>query len=232
MELQRQMGFGSYGTAWAWLHKIRNAMVRPGRKPLAAPGRGRRDAARRRPARQARPRRGRQDGGGRCGRERRAARVAGRRLGRLRLQAVPDASANEPRRLSRQPTSLRRPRSPPTAGRAIAGSMPPATPTSRSISPRLGRRRARACRRSTSSSASPSAGSWAPTMARSGQAPAGLSRRVRLPLQPPHRQQHRPPLRPPHRAGRPHPTDHLPRHRRRNGSQPEGHGELVNSSGI
>src|ERR687884_2197671 len=27
MELQRQMGFGSYGTAWAWLHKIRRAMV-------------------------------------------------------------------------------------------------------------------------------------------------------------------------------------------------------------
>ena len=34
MELQRQMGFGSYGTAWAWLHKIRRAMVVPGRKPL------------------------------------------------------------------------------------------------------------------------------------------------------------------------------------------------------
>ena len=34
MELQRQMGFGSYGTAWAWLHKIRRAMVVPGRRPL------------------------------------------------------------------------------------------------------------------------------------------------------------------------------------------------------
>jgi transposase-like protein len=28
MELQRQMGFGSYQTAWTWLHKIRKAMVR------------------------------------------------------------------------------------------------------------------------------------------------------------------------------------------------------------
>jgi transposase-like protein len=28
MELKRQMGFGSYQTAWSWLHKIRKAMVR------------------------------------------------------------------------------------------------------------------------------------------------------------------------------------------------------------
>src|SRR5512132_2810306 len=34
MELQRQMGFGSCQTAWTWLHKIRKAMVRPGREPL------------------------------------------------------------------------------------------------------------------------------------------------------------------------------------------------------
>ena len=33
MELQRQMGFGSYQTAWSWLHKIRKATVAPGRKP-------------------------------------------------------------------------------------------------------------------------------------------------------------------------------------------------------
>ena len=36
MELKRQMGFGSYQTAWTWLHKIRKAMVAPGRQPLAA----------------------------------------------------------------------------------------------------------------------------------------------------------------------------------------------------
>src|SRR4051812_16719349 len=34
-ELKRQLGFGSYGTAWSWLHKIRKAMVRPEREPLA-----------------------------------------------------------------------------------------------------------------------------------------------------------------------------------------------------
>src|SRR3954452_22247116 len=34
-ELRRQLGFGSYGTAWSWLDKIRKAMVRPDRQPLA-----------------------------------------------------------------------------------------------------------------------------------------------------------------------------------------------------
>lgn len=32
--LKRQLGLGSYQTAWTWLHKIRRAMVRPGREPL------------------------------------------------------------------------------------------------------------------------------------------------------------------------------------------------------
>src|SRR3954453_21766494 len=34
-ELQRQLGSGSYQTAWSWLHKLRKAMVRPARAPLA-----------------------------------------------------------------------------------------------------------------------------------------------------------------------------------------------------
>src|SRR3954454_14780779 len=34
-ELRRQLGLGSYGTAWSWLHKIRKAMVRPDRQPVA-----------------------------------------------------------------------------------------------------------------------------------------------------------------------------------------------------
>ena len=34
-ELQRQLGLGSYQTAWTWLHKLRKAMVRPDRSPLA-----------------------------------------------------------------------------------------------------------------------------------------------------------------------------------------------------
>jgi len=32
--LQRVLGLGSYRTAWAWLHKLRRAMVRPGRDRL------------------------------------------------------------------------------------------------------------------------------------------------------------------------------------------------------
>ena len=38
LELQRQFGFGSYETAWAWLHKLRRAMVRPDRDLLGGPG--------------------------------------------------------------------------------------------------------------------------------------------------------------------------------------------------
>ena len=33
--LQRVLGFGSYQTAWAWLHKLRRAMICPGRELLA-----------------------------------------------------------------------------------------------------------------------------------------------------------------------------------------------------
>ena len=32
--LQRELGLGSYKTAWTWLHKLRRAMVRPGRDRL------------------------------------------------------------------------------------------------------------------------------------------------------------------------------------------------------
>lgn len=32
--LQRVLGLGSYHTAWSWLHKLRRAMVRPGREQL------------------------------------------------------------------------------------------------------------------------------------------------------------------------------------------------------
>ena len=55
MELQRQMGFGSYQTAWSWLHKIRKAMVRPDRRAAGRAGRGRRDpGGRRRPGKRGR----------------------------------------------------------------------------------------------------------------------------------------------------------------------------------
>ena len=33
--IQRILGLGSYQTAWAWMHKLRRAMVRPGRDSLA-----------------------------------------------------------------------------------------------------------------------------------------------------------------------------------------------------
>jgi transposase-like protein len=92
MELKRQMGFGSYQTAWSWLHKIRRTMVRPDRAPLAerveadetyvggprpgTPGRG---AA------------GKIKVAGAV--ESRRDQAKGRRLGRLRLAVVHDVSA-------------------------------------------------------------------------------------------------------------------------------------------
>jgi ISXO2-like transposase domain/Transposase zinc-ribbon domain len=91
-ELQRQMGFGSYQTAWSWLHKIRKAMVRRDRQPLhdrveadetyvggAKPGRSGRGAA------------GKTLVAGAVESGRGKAR--GRRLGRLRLACLPDAGA-------------------------------------------------------------------------------------------------------------------------------------------
>jgi transposase-like protein len=36
--LQQAFGFGSYETAWAWLHKLRRAMVRPDRELLGGAG--------------------------------------------------------------------------------------------------------------------------------------------------------------------------------------------------
>jgi transposase-like protein len=92
MELKRQMGFGSYQTAWSWLHKIRRAMVAPGRQPLA--GRVEADetylgAAK--PGRRGRGAAGKAKVAGVV--ESGRGRARGRRLGRLRLAAVPDASA-------------------------------------------------------------------------------------------------------------------------------------------
>jgi transposase-like protein len=90
-ELQRQMGFGSYQTAWSWLHKIRKAMIRPGRERLAErveadetyvggarPGKAGRGAGKTLVAGAVESGRGR---------------ARGRRLGRLRLGLLPDAGA-------------------------------------------------------------------------------------------------------------------------------------------
>ena len=89
-ELQRQLGFGSYGTAWTWLHKLRKAMVRPDREPLA----GRVEADETyvggpRPGKRGRGAAGKTLVAGAV----EAGQAGGRRLGRLRLAVVPDASA-------------------------------------------------------------------------------------------------------------------------------------------
>jgi len=89
-ELQRQLGFGSYQTAWSWLHKLRKAMVRPDREPLA----GRVEADETyvggpRPGKRGRGAAGKTLVAGAV----EAGQAGGRRLGRLRLAVVPDASA-------------------------------------------------------------------------------------------------------------------------------------------
>src|SRR5690348_3311990 len=53
-ELKRQLGLGSYQTAWTWLHKQGDGP--PGPRAPGRPGRGRRDLCRWAAARQARPR--------------------------------------------------------------------------------------------------------------------------------------------------------------------------------
>lgn len=85
--LQRVLGLGSYRIAWMWLHKLRQAMVRSGRDRLAGivevdeifiggPRPGKR-------------------GRGAAGKELVliAAQVDGKRVGRIRLHRIPDASA-------------------------------------------------------------------------------------------------------------------------------------------
>jgi len=86
--LQRVLGLGSYQTAWTWLHRLRRAMVRPGRDRLS--GTVEVDET--------------YIGGARSGKRGRGA--AGKTLvivaveetqtgmGRIRLQCVPDASAD------------------------------------------------------------------------------------------------------------------------------------------
>src|SRR5437764_2751962 len=91
-ELERQLGLGSYQTAWTWLHKIRKAMIRPDRQPLAE--RVEADESHvggPRPGKRGRGAAGKALVGGAVEAGRGEAR--GRRLGRLRLAVLPDASA-------------------------------------------------------------------------------------------------------------------------------------------
>jgi len=84
--LQRVLGLGSYESAWTWLHKLRRAMVRPGRECLSGVVQIDETFV----------------GGGMEGRRGRgtsktivvvAAEENGLRTGRIRLKSVPDASA-------------------------------------------------------------------------------------------------------------------------------------------
>jgi transposase-like protein len=86
--LMKLLGLGSYRTAWVWLHKLRRAMVRPGREKLtgavevddAFVG-------------------GEEEGAAGRGSEKKArivvaVEVEGRRLGRTRIRHVPDFSGS------------------------------------------------------------------------------------------------------------------------------------------
>src|ERR671928_1385230 len=91
-ELKRQLGLGSDQTAWTWLHKIRKAMVRPGRQPLA--GRVEVDETYVGGPRPGRPGRGAAGKAAVAGAvEAGHGKARGRRLGRLRLASLADASA-------------------------------------------------------------------------------------------------------------------------------------------
>jgi len=86
--LQRALGIGSYHTSWEWLHRLRHAMVRPGRDRIS--GTVEVDET--------------YIGGKRTGKRGRGsegkilvvivAQIDGKRIGRIRLKSVPDASGN------------------------------------------------------------------------------------------------------------------------------------------
>src|SRR4051794_11834260 len=232
-ELQRQLGFGSYQTAWSWLHKLRKAMVRPDREPLA----GRVEADETyvggpRPGKRGRGAAGKTLVAGAV----EAGETEGRRLGRLRLAVVPDASAASLEGFLGAAVAT------PTAGgarrppRGLGGfpgraAPPPPRRGDRRLArlrgPGGGRLRPRAGRSRRPRCGAPAArhpprlrprqalAAGHPPRRGQQEAPAGLPRRVRVPVQPPHRQAHQPRLRPARRASRPHQARHLPGHRRR-----------------
>jgi transposase-like protein len=86
--LQRELGLGSYETAWTWLHKLRRAMMRPGRDCLAGEIEVDETSVG-----------GPQEGKRGRGTENKvivavAAEKSGRGIGRIRLRRVTDASAD------------------------------------------------------------------------------------------------------------------------------------------
>ena len=137
-----------------------------------------------------------------------------RRLGRLRLQAVPDASAMSLEAFLA--ANVAPPAAVATDGWQGYAGLDQAGYDHEPINlaDRLGRRGAAPARDPPRLRPRQALAARHAPRRRPHEAPPGLSRRVRLPLQPPHRQEHRPPLRPADRAGRPHPARQLPRHRR------------------
>ena len=84
--LQRTLGLGSYATAWLWLHKMRRAMVRPGRDRLN----GRVEVDETFVGGEVHGLRGRSGAGKSLVAI--AAQAQGRGLGRIRMRCLPDAS--------------------------------------------------------------------------------------------------------------------------------------------
>ena len=150
--LQRVLGLGSYETAWTWLHKLRRAMVRPGRDCLAGaievdetyvggPEEGKR---------------GRQT-------ETKAivavaAEKSGRGIGRIRLRRVKDLSADSLLPFVQGAVVPGSVVSTPMDGAAIAGWRRPATSTGSPSSATVAIRLTRSCRASTPSPPSSSDG--------------------------------------------------------------------------
>jgi transposase-like protein len=232
MELQRQMGFGSYGTAWSWLHKIRRAMIRPDREPLQ--NRVEVDET--------------LVGGARSGKTGRGADgktvVVGaveagtgkgrkRPLGRLRLATIADASAKSLEGFIAADTA--KPLTVNTDGwsgyhgleakgyahEAINLSQTPSRPAGRAcFADRIdgllaidGRRLTTPARHPPRLQPGQTLAARHPPRRRPAQAPAALPRRVRLPLQPPESQGHQPRLRSADPARRHDTAHHLPWHR-------------------
>jgi hypothetical protein len=231
-ELQRQLGLGSYQTAWTWLHKIRKAMVRPGRAPLG--GRVEADETYLGAAKPGRPGRGAAGKALVAGAvEARRGKARGRRLGRLRLARLPDAGAKSLKDFLG--AAVARPAAVATdgwsgyAGLAAAGydhepvslstswgdavlrlpaiHLVPRVKPEGMLWPRQALAAGHPPRRGEREA--PPGRPWP----RAGEAGPG-ARRVCLPLQPPHRQAHQPRLRPPHRARCADQANHLPRPRR------------------
>jgi transposase-like protein len=86
--LQRVLGLASYRTAWTWMHKLRRAMVRPGRERLCGTVEVDETYV-------GGPREGKRGRGadGKC-LVLIAAEIEGRRMGRIRLARIPDASGD------------------------------------------------------------------------------------------------------------------------------------------